>query len=154
MPSEFLTRGVEPALRKVLWDAIHHERLLYGKKVHNLKSFFRVMDQTGERGVRKWELRQAMDRMDMGLSRVQHDRLLRTIDTDLSGLIDFVEFVRFMRGDEVEGEAAAEPECEPQAPALPTTTVSSSGEEDDSDDNLLEREPETVNSKPRFVANT
>eukprot|EP01047_Picozoa_sp_COSAG01_P029528 COSAG01_NODE_2027_length_8600_cov_3.986356_12_plen_78_part_00 len=48
--------------------------------------------------MRKWELRLAMDRLGLGLSADQHERLLKTLDTDDGGLVEFQEFEWFMLG--------------------------------------------------------
>jgi hypothetical protein len=96
-----LTTGVEPALRRVLWQAIHSQkRTLYGHPCHDLRSFWEAVSQRGDAGVRKWELQEAMDRMGLGLSDQQHHRLLLTLDTDMSGLVSFNEFKFFMGSEE------------------------------------------------------
>ena len=87
---------VELALRKALWEAIHYGRTLYGRPCSDLASFFAAVDHDGCDAVTCPELSQALTRLDVGLSAVQLDRLLATLDTNRDGVVSYREFKRWM----------------------------------------------------------
>ena len=76
-------------LRIQLWDAIHHNRTLYGKKCSSIRSFFNAVDAARKGSVGRKALGAAMGRLDVGLSEAQVERLLRSMDSDNSGAVDF-----------------------------------------------------------------
>ena len=127
---------ISHTLRIQLWDAIHHGRTLYGKPCTSIRSFFRAVDKANRGSVRRTALGAALTRLDVGLSEAQVARLLKTMDADNSGGVDFAEFASWMRGDVVLQEideivdvlnyGQAKPEPEPEADAeelLPTSAV-------------------------------
>eukprot|EP01043_Picozoa_sp_COSAG02_P059982 COSAG02_NODE_7746_length_2863_cov_41.939942_1_plen_522_part_10 len=92
---------ISHTLRIQLWDAIHHGRTLYGKPCTSIRSFFKAVDKANKGSVRRNALGAALTRLDVGLSEAQVVRLLKTMDADNSGGVDFAEFSSWMRGDVV-----------------------------------------------------
>lgn len=96
-----LTYKVEPRLLQQIWSAIHHERTLFGKPCHNVRTFFDAADRDGSGTLTRRELSAAMVRLDMGLSPLQLDRMLSTIDAqdgDKDGLVQYSEFAKWLHG--------------------------------------------------------
>ncbi len=92
---------VEPRLLQQLWAAIHHERTLFGRPCRNVRTFFDAADRDGSGALTRRELSAAMVRLDVGLSPVQLDRMLSTIDAEdgsKDGLIQYNEFARWLHG--------------------------------------------------------
>jgi len=88
---------VQAALLRVLWEAVHtRRRTLYGRRCKDMASFFAAVDKDQTGTITRHELREAMVRLDVGLSPVQLDRLVRTIDTDRSGGIEYSELESWM----------------------------------------------------------
>ena len=89
-----------------LWQAIHHQRTIFGRKTYDLRSFFSAVvrlsssggfvyesfvtgimqqqDNDGSRIVTRSELRKALQRLDVPVTSTQLESLLDTIDTDHS----------------------------------------------------------------------
>eukprot|EP01043_Picozoa_sp_COSAG02_P053756 COSAG02_NODE_5984_length_3890_cov_11.855447_1_plen_483_part_10 len=124
---------ISHTLRIQLWDAIHHGRTLYGKPCTSIRSFFKAVDKANKGSVRRNALGAALTRLDVGLSEAQVVRLLKTMDADNSGGVDFAEFSSWMRGDVVlqeideivdvlnfESASSPAPRDEPPAAAEPT----------------------------------
>lgn len=92
---------VEPRLLQQLWAAIHHERTLFGRPCRNVRTFFDAADRQSTGALTRRELADAMVRLDMGLSPVQLDRMLSTIDAEdgaKDGLIQYNEFAGWLHG--------------------------------------------------------
>ena len=91
-----MTKAVQVALLRVLWQAVHSRRSLFGTICHDLPTFFAAVDRSSTGMLSQEELRDAFARLDVGLTDTQLDRLMATVDTAHSGRIDFVEFERWM----------------------------------------------------------
>lgn len=91
-----MIKAVQVALLSVLWQAVHSRRSLFGTICHDLPTFFAAVDQSSTGALSQEELRDALARLDVGLTDTQLDRLMATIDTAQDGKIDFIEFERWM----------------------------------------------------------
>ena len=118
--AETMTKAVQVALLRVLWQAVHSRRSLFGLTCYDLPSFFAALDQSCTGAIDRTELREAFTRLDVGLTATQLDRLIATLDTDHNGKIDFSELEQWMSAG---GAAVAPPSPVQEDAAAPWTPV-------------------------------
>lgn len=122
---EVMPEVVSAAVLRQLWDEIKSARCLYGQPCTDLRSFFQAIDTAQNGSISLSELTGAMERLDVGLSKVQFGRLFATIDTDQSGSVTFEALERFMLSDlapasVADGEGVPIPKpAQEAAPAVP-----------------------------------
>lgn len=105
--------AVREALIRVLQDAVHAQRSLFGRTCHDVPSFFVAADRSDTGHLSRSELHDAFSRLDVGLTAVQLGRLMATLDADRDGKVSLAELSRWMSS----GSDA------PVAPAGPWTPV-------------------------------
>eukprot|EP00041_Stephanoeca_diplocostata_P003819 m.38466 g.38466 ORF g.38466 m.38466 type:complete len:771 (-) comp14627_c0_seq6:260-2572(-) len=69
---------------------------LFGNVINNVSDLFRAIDQDHSGQLSKLEMREALRRMDCGLTLSQEDALIALMDTDGNGEIDLTEFKAFL----------------------------------------------------------
>ena len=134
---ERVEREVESVFR-VIADQLRHHRTLYGRTMVEARDAFELIDQNGSKTVDPAEFREALRRMDLGLTEDQVRKVLAATDADGNGTIDYEEFVarleredRYLSGEEEEEEGSEEEgdidlgvECEADVEASQTQTDS------------------------------
>ncbi len=101
---ELLARQVDNIFR-VIRQQMQGARTLYGKKLKDAKQAFQVMDKDGDGTLDEAELKQAMERLGVGLTDLQLSKLMRAVDTDGEGTIDYNEFIERVGLDDGDDEA-------------------------------------------------
>ena len=86
-----------PSVFRQLRAALSGGRTLFGKKIHNLKGLFKVLDKDKGGTVSHDEFKAGLHRLDIGLTKDQVRALLNVVDDDHSGGIDINEFLRAAR---------------------------------------------------------
>lgn len=110
---ELLARQVDNIFR-VIRQQMEGARTLYGKKLKDAKQAFALMDKDGDGTLDEAELKQAMERLGVGLTDLQLSKLMRAVDTDGEGTIDYNEFVERVGlddGDDEIGERLTDAEA-------------------------------------------
>jgi Ca2+-binding EF-hand superfamily protein len=88
---------VQSTLMKILWDAVHtHRTLPNGRECSDVASLFSALDADNSGTISARELHEALESMEVWLSKSQLEHLLGSIDTDHDGSIAFAELERWM----------------------------------------------------------
>jgi hypothetical protein len=88
----------DDAIMQELRDVLASDRTLFGKKMHSARDLFDQMDRDGNGLVEVQELQTAFQRLGLGISAAQLDHLVRLIDSDNNGTIDYRELLDALDG--------------------------------------------------------
>ena len=110
--------AVQASLIRILWDAIHHHRRLFGVECKNLQTFVKILDRNGNGVISRKELHDTLVRLDIGLVDSQLEKLIGTIDANHDGHIDLVEFANWMGSEGIRGGDKARRAAEKAAEEL------------------------------------
>ena len=110
--------AVQASLIRILWDAIHHHRRLFGVECKNLQTFVKILDRNGNGVIGRKELHDTLVRLDIGLVDSQLEKLIGTIDANHDGHIDLVEFANWMGSEGIRGGDKARRAAEKAAEEL------------------------------------
>ena len=82
-------RELSPLLKRIQ-DCVDAHRLLYGSPIDSINDLFVKIDQDGDGIITTTEICDALERLDVGLTEIQKNKLHRMVDVDENGTIDAV----------------------------------------------------------------
>ena len=88
----------DEAIMQQLRDILGSDRKLFDKKMHTARDLFDQMDRDGNGLIDVQELHRAFQRLDVGVSAMQLDHLVKLIDADNNGTIDYRELLNALYG--------------------------------------------------------
>jgi Ca2+-binding EF-hand superfamily protein len=107
----------QAAAQQVLLQAIRARRTVFGRTLRDPRAVFQAIDRDGSGKVSPDELANGLQRLGLGLTKLQSEDLARSLDVDGDGEIGWQELAGFLGDAEAAAEASGAGEAQAAAPA-------------------------------------